>query len=284
MLGGGSCLARAAQSMIKCVLSIAGSDSGAGAGIQADLKTMAALGVYGLTAVTAVTAQNTVGVARYQLLDRALVEAQIDMLVDDFPVDAVKTGMLGSEDIVRAVAEKIKQHGLRKLVVDPVMVAKSGDALLVEGARLALQKKLLPLALLVTPNIPEAEMLSEMVIETPSDMQKAARLIHGQGPSFVLLKGGHLPGSGLLTDILFDGEQYFFYRASRVETRSTHGTGCTYASAIAAYLARRCNVPTAVKRARTYLQAILPADLRLGKGHGPMDHFGNRRKIPTGRW
>lgn len=260
--------------MMQCVLSIAGSDSGAGAGIQADLKTMAALGVYGLTAITAVTAQNTLGVRDFQVLERSLVEAQIDAVMEDFPIAAVKTGMLGNAEIVEAVAEKMKQYRVARLVVDPVMMAKSGDALLEAGARRALASELLPLALLVTPNIPEAEVLSGITVQTLAAMKKAARLIRRQGPRFVLVKGGHLENGDALTDLLFDGEQYFFYRAPRVRTPNTHGTGCTYASAIAAYRALGYNVPTAVKHARSYLQAILSVGLNLGKGHGPMDHFG----------
>ncbi len=259
---------------MRCVLSIAGSDSGAGAGIQADLKTMAALGVYGLTAITAVTAQNTLGVTGFQILERSLVEAQIDAVVTDFPVEAVKTGMLGNAEIIEAVAAKMKEYRLQKLVVDPVMVAKSGDALLEEGARQALVKTLLPLTRVVTPNIPEAQILAEVEIITISDMKKAARLIYRQGPSFVLIKGGHLEESDELTDVLFDGEQYIYYRAPRVKTGNTHGTGCTYASAIAAYIALGYNVPVAVKHARSFLQTILHSGLSLGKGHGPMDHFG----------
>ncbi len=260
--------------MMQCVLTIAGSDSGAGAGIQADLKTMAALGVYGLTAITAVTAQNTLGVTRFQVLERDLVEAQIDTVMEDFSVKVVKTGMLGNEEITRLVAEKMKEHRLRRMVVDPVMVAKSGDTLLEEGAQRALKQDLLPLARVVTPNLPEAEVLAEMKIETVSEMKQAARQIHRQGPSFVLVKGGHLEGSRELTDVLFDGEQYCYYRAPRVETKNTHGTGCTYASAIASFMALGYNVPAAVKQARGYLQAILHCGLSLGKGHGPMDHFG----------
>ncbi len=270
---GGSCVT-SSEKVMRCILSIAGSDSGAGAGIQADLKTMAALGVYGLTAITAVTAQNTLGVRAFQVLDRHLVEAQIDAVMEDFPVAAVKTGMLGNAEVVEAVAEKMRQHRVTRLVVDPVMVAKSGDALLEEEARRALAKDLLPLALLVTPNIPEAEVLSGISIQTLAAMKKSARLIRRQGPRFVLVKGGHLEDSEELTDVLFDGEQYCFYRAPRVQTRNTHGTGCTFASAIAAYRALGYNVPTAVKHARSYLQAILHAGLQLGRGKGPMDHFG----------
>ncbi|RJX28790.1 MAG: bifunctional hydroxymethylpyrimidine kinase/phosphomethylpyrimidine kinase [Dethiobacter sp.] len=257
----------------KCVLTIAGSDSGAGAGIQADLKAIAAQGVYGLSAITAITAQNTVGVEKVQILPADMVEAQIDAVLKDFPVAVVKTGMLGNAEIIQAVAARLKQHNIRKIVLDPVMVAKSGDLLLEGGAQETLQEKLLPLALLVTPNIPEAEILCGRFVKNTADLKKVARALRAMGPSFVLLKGGHLMGNREVTDILFDGEKYYYYRASRIATENTHGTGCTYASAIAAHLALGKTVPQAVKAAREYLQAILPYGLNLGHGHGPMDHF-----------
>ncbi len=259
--------------MPKCVLIIAGSDSGAGAGIQADLKTAAARGVYGMTAITAITAQNTTGVEKVQLLEGEMVGAQVDAVTRDFPVDAVKTGMLGSEEIVRVIAERARRNQWPKVVVDPVMVAKSGDPLLEEDARLAIRQELFPLALVITPNIPEAEMLCGITIESIADMREAARTLHRQGPAFVLLKGGHLREGKELVDVLFDGKKFYYYRAARVETRNNHGTGCTYASAIAAGLAMGETVPLAVRNARIYLQAILPFGFGLGKGSGPMNHF-----------
>ncbi len=259
--------------MLKCVLTIAGSDSGAGAGIQADLKAISAQGgTYGLTAITAVTAQNTLGVDSFVVLSPQMVEAQVEAVMRDFPVAAVKTGMLGSEEVVNAVAAVLGRHGVRRVVVDPVMVAKSGDPLLEESARAAVQEKLLPLALVVTPNIPEAAVLCQDSINSVDDMKEAAVMLHKMGPPYVLLKGGHL-GGRLLVDILFDGEKHYYYRAPRVQTRDTHGTGCTYASAIAAHAALGRTVPLAVKAAREYLQAILPRSPRLGQGSGPMDHF-----------
>jgi len=259
--------------MMKCVLIIAGSDSGAGAGIQADLKTVASRGLYGTTAITAITAQNTTGVEKVQLLKGEMVAAQLDAVIEDFPVDAVKTGMLGNEEIVQVVAERIKRCRLPKVVVDPVMVAKSGDSLLEERARQAILEELFPAALLITPNLPEAEMLCGGSIKTTSDMKEAARSLREQGPAFILLKGGHLLEGEDLVDVLYDGRKFYYYRAPRVETRNNHGTGCTYASAIACGLARGKPVPLAVRDARIYLQRILPFGPGLGKGSGPMNHF-----------
>jgi len=263
-----------------CVLTVAGSDSGAGAGIQADLKAMAAQGVYGLNVITAVTAQNTLGVDRFQVLPPSLVEAQLDTVLRDFPVTVVKTGMLGNAAIVAVVAAKLRQHRLRNLVLDPVMVAKSGDSLLEKDTQEAIRDKLLPLSLVITPNIPEAEVLSGRTITCVEDMKKAARLLQAMGPAFVLIKGGHLQGGhdDELTDLLFDGEKYYYYRARRINTRHTHGTGCTYASAIAAHLAMGRSLPRAVMAARRYLQSILPWPPELGGGSGPMDHFAAWRR------
>ena len=257
-----------------CVLTVAGSDSGAGAGIQADLKAMAAQGVYGLTAITAITAQNTLAVEKAEVLSAALVEAQIDAVLQDFPVNVVKTGMLGNAEIVEVVAAKLKQYGITKVVIDPVMVAKSGDALLAEGAQRALREKLLPMALLITPNIPEAGVLCGWPIEDEKALREAAHFLHRQGPAFVLLKGGHFQeGAAEITDVLFDGRNFFYYRAPRIVTRNTHGTGCTFAAAIAAHLARGKTIPLAVKAARDYLQKIMPHGLQLGQGYGMLDHF-----------
>ena len=257
-----------------CVLTIAGSDSGAGAGIQADLKTIAAQKVYGLSAITAITAQNTLAVEKAEVLPAELVEAQIDAVLRDFSVSAVKTGMLGDEKTVEVVAARLKHFAIPKVVVDPVMIAKSGDSLLTEGAQKALREKLLPVALVVTPNIPETEALCGWPIQDWGALQEAAHFLYRQGPSFVLIKGGHYAEEeDLITDVLFDGKKFYYYRASRIQTKNTHGTGCTYAAAIAAHLARGRTVPLAVKAARLYLQSIMPHGLPLGKGHGPLDHF-----------
>jgi len=257
----------------RCVLTIAGSDSGAGAGIQADLKTMAAHGVYGLSVITAVTAQNTVEVSDFQVMPVDLVKKQINAVMEDFPVAAVKTGMLASGEIIKAVAERLSHYGVHNLVVDPVMVAKSGHRLLEAGAQEALCARLFPLADVITPNIPEAEALCGFAVNSLEEMKKAATELFDLGPSYVLVKGGHFPDSRVLVDLLFDGEHFFCYRAVRVATKNTHGTGCTYASAIASRLALGDSPPVAVERARKYLQCALRLGLKLGKGHGPLGHF-----------
>lgn len=264
--------------MLKCVLTIAGSDSGAGAGIQADLKTMAALRVYGLTVITAVTAQNTTGVQRFEVLSEEMVAAQIDAVMKDFPVVAVKTGMLGNAGIISTVAAKLKEYGARRVVVDPVMVAKSGDPLLEEGAQEAFKQELFPLVLVITPNISEAEVLCGFSIGSVEDMKRAARFLQKLGPAYVLIKGGHYREGEEVVDLLFDGEKFYFYRAPRLKTTNTHGTGCSFASAIASYLARGYPVPRAVQKARSYLQFILHHGLDLGQGNGPMDHMAFFRR------
>ena len=234
---------------MKIALTIAGSDSGGGAGIQADLKTFAAHGVYGLSAITAVTAQNTVGVTAWQALPADLVSAQIEAVVSDIGCDAVKTGMLANAAIVEAVAAAIESLDLPNVVVDPVMIAKSGDALLEPEAVAALQTELLPRATVVTPNIPEAEALTGVRIVSLEDARDAARRLMRRGPAAVVIKGGHMQGPDLV-DLLFDGERFHEFAGPRVETRNTHGTGCTFASAIAANLAVGHDLPTAVERFR----------------------------------
>lgn len=252
-------------------LTIAGSDSGGGAGIQADLKTFAALGVYGMSALTAITAQNTVGVQGVYELPAEFVGLQIDSVVDDIGVDAVKTGMLANAEIVSVVAAKVKEHDLPNLVVDPVMVAKSGDPLLREDARDALINLLLPLAVVVTPNLREARVLTGLAIENVEEMKKAAAVIHALGARQVVVKGGHLPGESV--DVLFDGQEYTLFRSPRIETKNTHGTGCTFASAIAAGLAKGQSVVEAVGVAKEFITMALRHSLDLGHGHGPTHHF-----------
>lgn len=252
-------------------LTIAGSDSGGGAGIQADLKTFAALGVFGMSAVTALTAQNTVGVRAVLEVDPAFVSAQIRAVVEDIGVDAVKTGMLATSAIVRQVSQDVRELGLTTLVVDPVMVAKSGDPLLHREAVSALVEELLPLALVVTPNLHEAEVLVGFPVRTAEDMEKAARKITQMGPRYVVLKGGHLPGDPM--DILDDGQRVVRFPTTRYETPHTHGTGCTFASAIAAGLAKGLDVLDAVVHAKEYITGAIREALPLGKGHGPVHHF-----------
>ncbi len=254
------------------VLTIAGSDSSGGAGIQADLKTYAALGVYGTCVVTAVTAQNTTAVAAIHQVPAEIVSAQIDAVVMDIRPDAVKTGMLASAAIVEVVAAKIKQYALPNVVVDPVMAACSGARLLSDDGVQALRSLLLPLADVFTPNIPEAEELLGRPLRTYLQLREAAREIQGLGAGNVVIKGGHREGETVI-DILFDGRDFYEYTAPRIYTTSTHGTGCTFASAIAAFLARGETVTAAVGHARDYLTEALRRAQPIGRGHGPLHHF-----------
>lgn len=257
---------------MRAVLTIAGSDSSAGAGIQADLKTFAAHGVYGMSAITALTAQNTETVTGVFEVPPQFVGQQIDAVVADIRPDAVKTGMLSSAEIIGVVATKVREHALRNIVVDPVMVSKSGARLLREDAVQALRSQLLPLADVVTPNIPEAEDLLGRDLRTEDEIRQAARDIRALGAANVVLKGGHREGD-IVVDLLFDGEQFHEYSGPRIQTSSTHGTGCTFASAIAAQLALGSAVPQAVRLARGYLQGALEHARPIGHGHGPVDHF-----------
>ncbi|MDP9375609.1 MAG: bifunctional hydroxymethylpyrimidine kinase/phosphomethylpyrimidine kinase [Chloroflexota bacterium] len=255
-------------------LTIAGSDSGGGAGIQADLKTFAALEVYGSSVITAITAQNTVGVTAVHEIPPEVIAAQLDAILSDIGADAAKTGMLSSAAIIATVAEGARRHGLTKLVVDPVMVAKSGDRLLREEAVGALWERLLPLALVVTPNIPEAETLAGMTIAGDEDRREAARRIAAFGPRYVIVKGGHAEGDPV--DYLFDregGRVIPIASGPRIDTPNTHGTGCTFASAIAAGLARGLDVEAATRAAKEYVTAALRASYRVGAGHSPVNHF-----------
>lgn len=257
---------------VPVALTIAGSDSGAGAGIQADLKTFAALGVYGVTVITAITAQNTIGVRAVQEISPGVIAAQLDAVADDFSIGAVKTGMLSSAAIIEAVARGIARHTLQPLVVDPVMVAKSGDRLLREDAVEALRRTLLPLARLVTPNIPEAEVLSDRSIRTRSDRVGAGRAIMALGARAVVIKGGHTDEDPVV-DVLIDEHGIEEFAAPRVVTTSTHGTGCTFSAAITAGLATGLELSAAVAEARDYLTRALRAAPGLGHGHGPLEHF-----------
>ncbi len=253
-------------------MTIAGSDSGGGAGIQADLKTFTALGVYGMSAITALTAQNTLGVAGVHDVPPEFVALQIDHVAQDIGVDAAKTGMLSNAEIVEAVADSIRRNEIELLVVDPVMVAKSGDALLQESAREALIRHILPIAYVVTPNTAEAAMLTGTPIETFEDMQDAAREIFDMGPRHVLIKGGHMSGD-IVEDLLFDGRAFHTFRAARIETKNTHGTGCTLSAAITAYLAKGSSTVTAVEAAKSYVTEAIRRSLPLGSGHGPLNHI-----------
>ena len=262
----------AAERVVRSVLTIAGSDSGGGAGIQADLKTFAALGVYGTCAITAITAQNTVGVSAVAAVATDLVTAQIEAVASDIPPDATKTGMLATAAIVEAVAAAIRELDLPDVVVDPVMLAKSGDALLDADGVEALRAELLPLARVVTPNLPEAETLSGRPIRSREDAREAARRIHGLGPKAVVVKGGHGTGDTVI-DLLFDGSGFHEFSTPRIDSRHTHGTGCTFASALAAHLALGHGLAEATARAQAFVSGAIRAGLAIGHGHGPVDHF-----------
>uniref|UniRef100_UPI002ED709C3 Phosphomethylpyrimidine Kinase n=1 Tax=synthetic construct TaxID=32630 RepID=UPI002ED709C3 len=257
---------------MRVALTIAGSDSGGGAGVQADLKTFSRFGVYGMSALTLVTAQNTLGVQRVHLLPPELVYAQIQAVAEDLPIHAAKTGALGNAAIVEAVAEAVRRFGIRPLVVDPVMVAKSGDPLLAPEAVAALKERLFPLATLITPNRLEAEALLGRPIRTLEEAEEAAKALLALGPKAVLLKGGHLEGEEAV-DLLATGEGIRRFSAPRVQTRNTHGTGCTLSAAIAALLALGRPLEEAVAEAKAYLTRALETAPSLGHGHGPLNHF-----------
>lgn len=254
-------------------LSVAGSDSGGGAGIQADLKTFAALGVHGLTALTAVTAQNTRRVLGIVTMPPEFVALQIDSVVDDIGVDAVKTGMLPSGAVIEAVADRLERRNLRRLVVDPVMISTGGDRLIDSGAVETLRERLLPLALVVTPNLHEAEVLADLKIGDEVGLREAARRIHGFGPTAVIVKGGHREDPARSVDLLFDGVSFVELPAPRIDTRHTHGSGCTFSAALAAFLARGEELPEAARRSKQYVTGAIRASYPLGDGHGPLGHF-----------
>jgi len=258
------------------VLAIAGSDSGGGAGIQADLKAIAACGGYGATAVTALTAQNTLGVQGVFGVPAEFVAQQIDSVMQDIGADVWKIGMLGNVEIIECVAERALRYNVEKLVLDPVMVAKGGDRLLRDDASDALRRILVPRALLVTPNHHEAGALADLTIDTIEDMHEAAMVIHSFGARNVLVKGGDLPGAGQQSlDVLFDGNGYRVFSAPRIASKNTHGTGCTLASAIAAGLARGVVLEDSIANAKAYVGRAITggAELGIGGGHGPLQHF-----------
>jgi len=252
-------------------LTIAGSDSGGGAGIQADLKTFSAFRVFGMSVLTAVTAQNSVGVSGVHNLPPEFVARQIDAVLDDFGADAVKLGMLSTAPIIEAVAARLASHGQAHVVLDPVMIAKSGDALLQPDARAALVERVLPLAEVVTPNLHEASALADMPVTTETEMEEAARRIHARGPRHVLVKGGHLEGSA--TDILWDGRAFTRFPGPRLDSNNTHGTGCTLSAAIAAGLALGRSLPEAIRHAKAYVTAAIREGFAAGRGVGVLRHF-----------
>ena len=252
---------------MKRILTIAGSDSGGGAGIQADLKTITVLGGFGMSVITALTAQNTVGVSGIQAVPPAFIEQQLDAVLSDIGADAAKTGMLFNTEIIEVVAHKLSAYGIERLVVDPVMVAKGGDVLLKAEAREALISKLIPMAFMVTPNIPEAEVLAKKSIRTEVEMQEVARTIHAMGARYVLVKGGHLEGPA--ADTFYDGREFVAFSKERVKTPHTHGTGCIYSAAIATYLGMGMPVRMAVEKAKDFIHEAIRFGLPLGEGYGP---------------
>lgn len=257
---------------MKIALTIAGSDSGGGAGIQADLKTFSALGVYGMSVLTSITAQNTLGVQGVHDLPPDFVGLQIDSVMQDIGADAVKTGMLSNTQIIKMVSKKIKEYQVRNLVIDPVMVAKGGDRLLREDAVKELKENLIYLAMVVTPNLSEAEVLSGLRIRNIKEMKEAAQKIHKLGPKNVLIKGGHLLSAEAI-DLLYNGRTFREFRVERIITKNTHGTGCTFSSAIAAELAKGKEVEEAVNTAKRYITLAIQNSLEIGHGHGPLNHL-----------
>ncbi|GJL54065.1 MAG: hydroxymethylpyrimidine/phosphomethylpyrimidine kinase [Nitrospirales bacterium] len=256
----------------KQVLTIAGSDSGGGAGIQADLKTLSAHNVFGMSVITSITAQNTKEVTSVYDLPLSIIEAQLDAVFSDFDIAATKIGMLSNADIVHLVSKKLAQYASTNLIIDPVMVSKSGHTLLHTDAIDVLKTDLIPKALLITPNIYEAELLAETTVKTLADVRQACKTIQTLGCRHVLIKGGHLPDKPAM-DVLYDGRFFRMYPGECIDTPHTHGTGCTYASAIAANLAKGLPLPNAIEASKQYITAAIRNGLTIGHGRGPTDHF-----------
>ena len=256
---------------MKKALSIAGSDCSGGAGIQADLKAFSAHGVYGMTVITSIVAENSFRVTDVQDVRLDMIEKQIDDVFEDMPPDAVKIGMLSNSEIMMTVVKKLKQWKPKNIVIDPVMYAKHGSALMEKSSIKTLINQLVPLADVMTPNIPEAEEIVNMKITTHEEMRRAAGLIHQMGCNHVVVKGGHCEGDAI--DILFDGKDFYEYPAPRIETKHTHGTGCTFSSAIAANLALELPIYEAVKRAKEYIHMAIVHAPQFGRGNGPTHHF-----------
>lgn len=267
--------------MIKKVLTIAGSDCSGGAGIQADLKTFSAHGVFGMSVIVSVVAENTSRVIDIQDITPEMIEKQIDAVFEDIEVDAVKVGMLSTPECMRAVAGKLRQYKPEHVVIDPVMYAKNGCPLMDPSAVDALIETILPLADVLTPNIPEAERITGMEIRSVTDMEAAARKIHDMGSKTVIVKGGHAIGNAL--DVLFDGKQMYHFETQRIATKNTHGTGCTFSSAIASQLALSMDICKAVEKAKAYVTTAITHSLAIGKGCGPTHHFYElyRHGLPT---
>jgi hydroxymethylpyrimidine/phosphomethylpyrimidine kinase len=258
---------------MKKALTIAGSDSGGGAGIQADLKTFTAFGVFGMSAITALTAQNTVGVQGIFEVAPEFIMEQIKSIMSDIGTDAAKTGMLANEVIVNIVTEAIEKFHIPNVVVDPVMIAKSGDPLLSESARQTIKQRLIPLATIVTPNLFEAEAMLNIKISNIDDMKTAARKLKKTGCKWVVIKGGHLRNEKEAIDLAFDGQNFHLLKSPRFETKNTHGTGCTFSSAIAAGLAKGYEPLKAIQQAKQYITEAIKQSFPVGRGHGPTNHF-----------
>ncbi|GAE24782.1 hydroxymethylpyrimidine phosphate kinase ThiD [Halalkalibacter wakoensis JCM 9140] len=257
-------------------LTIAGSDSGGGAGIQADLKTFQELHTFGMSVITALTAQNTLGVHGVYPQSIEAIEAQIDAVLSDIGADAVKTGMLFSAEIITLVSNKLRQYEVSNIVVDPVMIAKGGASLLQEEAVQALKHELLPISTVITPNLPEAaKLLGRAEMKTVDEMKQAAVDLHKLGPTYVVLKGGHLT-EGPAVDLLYDGEEFFELKVERIDTKHTHGTGCTFAAAIAAELAKSATIKDATETAKQFITAAISNSLVIGRGIGPTNHAAYR--------
>lgn len=256
---------------MKKVLSIAGSDCSGGAGIQADLKTFSAHGVFGMSVIVSVVAENTSRVIDIQDITPDMIGKQIDAVFEDIGTDAVKIGMLSSAECMESVAEKMGQYRPENIVIDPVMYAKNGCPLMDRKAVSTLLEKIIPLADILTPNIPEAEKIADIKIVSIKDVEKAARRIYDMGAKAVVIKGGHAAGNAL--DILFDGKKFIYFDAARIDTKNTHGTGCTFSSAIASCLAKGMNTREAVEKAKAYVTTAIAHSLSIGKGNGPTHHF-----------
>lgn len=263
-----------ADETLSCILTIAGSDSGGGAGIQADLKTFAALKAHGMSAITALTAQNTEGVQFVEVVSPEFVRAQIEAVVSDIGVSAVKSGMLANEEIVRVVSESLEKFSITHYILDPVITSESGQALLSPEGVEAMKATLFPKALLITPNINEAEALTGLTIKTQDDMEKAALALYDLGPGYVLVTGGHLAG-GQAIDILYDGIGIYPFVADKLDVKNNHGTGCTFTAALTAYYAKGFEIGESIAKAKYFVHHALMMGLDIGKGAGPVNHFWN---------
>lgn len=256
---------------MKTALTIAGSDCSGGAGIQADLKTFSAHGVFGMSVIVSVVAENTSRVISVEDVSPEMIKAQIDAVFEDIEVNAVKVGMLSSEICMKAVAEKLHQYTPKYTVIDPVMIAKGGHALMKPESLETLKTEIIPLAYLLTPNIPEAETITGMTIKTYEDTQKVAKIIHSLGAKNVMIKGGHLSGDAV--DLLYDGKDFYTFTTERIDTKNTHGTGCTFSSAITANLANGLTLNNSIEKAKQYITTAIKHSLPIGHGHGPTNHF-----------